>query len=312
MNKKILATILLLVATLAFAADKYISSSGDIVLKTATAKKVNLNDTLYTTQAGTVGIGVTPLANTKFSIKGNTDNSSQYNIQSVNNSGNQIMTLANNGELVVLRNGVSSFKVDASGNVGIGTASPGTLFEVKNGWPSIYHSDSSATAGYTIQHYTNTTGSTKATVGQYGVLQKTLNTRDGFFVVELANGEAPTEKFRINPDGSAILGTTRIVPKYSASVASGGSMTVPVPAVYICGVLSVISTKWDDATRNTRTVFVVSAVYGELSLVQSLATKSDGIGMAFTVTITTNVGIVITNNSPSTAQIFASFSGVAP
>ena len=59
MNKKILATILLLVATLAFAADKYISSSGDIVLKTATAKKVNLNDTLYTTQAGYVQVGTT-------------------------------------------------------------------------------------------------------------------------------------------------------------------------------------------------------------------------------------------------------------
>lgn len=33
MNKKILAVVLLLVATLAFAADKYISSSGNIILK---------------------------------------------------------------------------------------------------------------------------------------------------------------------------------------------------------------------------------------------------------------------------------------
>lgn len=44
-------------ATIAFAADKYISSSGDIILKTAMSKKVNLQDTLYTTQAGKVGIG---------------------------------------------------------------------------------------------------------------------------------------------------------------------------------------------------------------------------------------------------------------
>ena len=57
MNKKLSATILLLVATLAFAADKYISSSGNIVLKTAASKYVSLNDTLYTTQAGKVGIG---------------------------------------------------------------------------------------------------------------------------------------------------------------------------------------------------------------------------------------------------------------
>ena len=57
MNKKLLATILLLVASLAFAADKYISSSGDIVLKTAASMKVNLNDTLYTTQTSKVGVG---------------------------------------------------------------------------------------------------------------------------------------------------------------------------------------------------------------------------------------------------------------
>lgn len=54
---KILALIFLLVATLAFAvADKYISSSGDLVLKTAVSKKVNLNDTLYTTQDNKVGV----------------------------------------------------------------------------------------------------------------------------------------------------------------------------------------------------------------------------------------------------------------
>lgn len=51
---------LALVATIAFAAaDKYISSSGDIVLKTAASKKINLNDTLYTTQAGYVQVGTT-------------------------------------------------------------------------------------------------------------------------------------------------------------------------------------------------------------------------------------------------------------
>ena len=58
MNKKLLAVIFLLIATLAFAADKYISSSGNIVLKTAASKNVNLQDTLYTTQDGKVGIGI--------------------------------------------------------------------------------------------------------------------------------------------------------------------------------------------------------------------------------------------------------------
>jgi len=44
-------------ATVAFAADKYITSSGDVVIKTAVSQKVNLQDTLYTTQAGNVGVG---------------------------------------------------------------------------------------------------------------------------------------------------------------------------------------------------------------------------------------------------------------
>ena len=55
-------------ATIAFAADKYITSSGDVVIKTATSKKVNLQDTLYTTQAGLVGIGKIPT--TKLDVNG--------------------------------------------------------------------------------------------------------------------------------------------------------------------------------------------------------------------------------------------------
>jgi hypothetical protein len=58
-----LLVLVALVATALFAADKYISSSGDIILKTAAGKKVNLQDALYTTQAGNVGIGTTTPTN---------------------------------------------------------------------------------------------------------------------------------------------------------------------------------------------------------------------------------------------------------
>ena len=59
-------------ATIAFAAaDKYITSSGDVVIKTATSKKVNLQDTLYTTQAGKVGVGAANPAS-KFQVDGTT------------------------------------------------------------------------------------------------------------------------------------------------------------------------------------------------------------------------------------------------
>lgn len=61
--------IVALIATVAMAADKYISSSGNIVLKTATSKSVNLQDTLYTTQAGNVGVGTSTPAG-KFDVNG--------------------------------------------------------------------------------------------------------------------------------------------------------------------------------------------------------------------------------------------------
>jgi hypothetical protein len=54
-------------ATVAMAADKYISSSGNVVIKTATSKSVNLQDTLYTTQAGNVGVGTSTPAG-KFDV----------------------------------------------------------------------------------------------------------------------------------------------------------------------------------------------------------------------------------------------------
>jgi len=63
--------LLALLATMAFAvADKYISSSGDLILKTAVNKKVSLNDALYTTQAGNVGAGGVTAPQTKLETTG--------------------------------------------------------------------------------------------------------------------------------------------------------------------------------------------------------------------------------------------------
>ena len=42
MNKKILAAIFLLVATLAFAADKYVNSSGNLILDAGTGSYVKV------------------------------------------------------------------------------------------------------------------------------------------------------------------------------------------------------------------------------------------------------------------------------
>jgi hypothetical protein len=59
-------------ATVAFAAtaDKYISSSGNLVLKTGATKSVSLQDSLYTEQGGDVGIGISN-PDVKLHIKSN-------------------------------------------------------------------------------------------------------------------------------------------------------------------------------------------------------------------------------------------------
>jgi hypothetical protein len=57
--KYFIFVLLAITATIAFAAatDKYISSQGNIVIKTAASKTVGIQDSLYTKQTGEVGIG---------------------------------------------------------------------------------------------------------------------------------------------------------------------------------------------------------------------------------------------------------------
>lgn len=143
MNKKLLATIFLLVATLAFAAaDKYISSSGNIVLKTAATKNVNLQDSVYVKQTGEVGIG-TPNPATALHIyntgsetltleKGN--NAPSIGFKSNNSKAWSVsLTDTTSGKLGFYNNlyGASVLTLQQDGNVGIGTVSPSTTLNVK-------------------------------------------------------------------------------------------------------------------------------------------------------------------------------------
>lgn len=186
MNKKILATILLLVATLAFAADKYISSSGDIVLKTATAKKVNLNDTLYTTQAGYVQVGTTATqskvnigpgslwinANTtgdgiQFDIPGSGTPGKDYQI--ANTGVSDTMTFGGTGVSAATK----IYHNVSSGNVGIGGA-PSERLEVTRSdagiiqkWnDSMHDSVALSISGAEAKFYTLST--TKLSFGTHG------------------------------------------------------------------------------------------------------------------------------------------------
>jgi hypothetical protein len=116
-------------------------------------------------------------------------------------SGDFVVNLGNAGAPA------EKFRINNLGNVGIGTISPTDKLEVKDGFISTYHPNSSVGAGYLFNSYTNTTGSTKNTIGQMGVVQSASNVRAGDFVVNLSNAGAPAEKFRINNLGNVGIGT---------------------------------------------------------------------------------------------------------
>lgn len=153
-----LLAIIAMIATVAMAADKYISSSGNIVLKTATSKSVNLQDTLYTTQAGKVGIGLSnpsyplhvvgtgglglaysssatggvrlyPMSDTTGGLRFHTDSSCAGGAACF-----AFMTY--NGGYA------DRVVIDSSGNVGIGTSSPNNKLDLYDGIFEIEHTGS--------------------------------------------------------------------------------------------------------------------------------------------------------------------------
>jgi hypothetical protein len=94
------------------------------------------------------------------------------------------------------------------GNIGIGTTDPTDRLEVRDGFIATYHANASLGAGYAINFYTDTTGSTKNTIGSIGVVQSAAGVRSGAFVVNLGSASVPAEKFRIDKDGNVGVGTT--------------------------------------------------------------------------------------------------------
>jgi len=93
-------------------------------------------------------------------------------------------------------------------------------------------------------------------------------------------------------------------------VAPAGSTTLSLPYQYTAGFVSVIATRSSDAAINTRSMYVVSRIYGGNSQVSLISSQSEGVGVAFTVTITSLGGVVVTNNGGVDAQIFIAYSGI--
>jgi len=88
---------------------------------------------------------------------------------------------------------------------GVGVYTPSDAFEV-NGRIATYHASAAATAGWPLRFYTNTTGSTKNTIGEIQVLQQNTNMRTGYFALLLADAAAPAEVLRVTSEGKLGVG----------------------------------------------------------------------------------------------------------
>jgi len=148
-KKTILAVFLLSLASICFAANKYIYSSGNLTLGTASNYYVNLQNILYTTQTGYVGIG-TSIPTSLLQTNDTTAQTTTYtgvlhnvtatsSTSSINKVGMDIestgswsgTSAVNTGLVVNATGGTTNYAATFNGgNVGIGTSSPGYSLDV--------------------------------------------------------------------------------------------------------------------------------------------------------------------------------------
>lgn len=177
--------------------------------------------------------------------------------------------------------------LNGGGNVGIGTTSPTDKLEVQDGYISTYHANATQGAGYYIRSYTNTTGSTKATIGQFGVLQNTTNTRAGYFFIDLSNGGAPSEKLRLLPSGRLLVNTT--TDDGSSIIQANGNVTVNNILTVSNGTLGIV-------TSGAANRFVLQTNGINRFDANSTQTEiADQTGSTFLTIKSGNVGIVTTS-----------------
>ena len=121
----------------------------------------------------------------------------------------------------VTSSGLNAMTILNSGKIGIGTASPTEKLEVQDGFIGKGTTPSAAVgAGYAISSYTNTTGSTKNTIGIFGVSSRPPTHAKVILLSNLANDGAPTEVMRVNRAGAVGIGTT--TPGAALDVRSSG------------------------------------------------------------------------------------------
>ncbi|HET8781597.1 MAG TPA: hypothetical protein VFM63_04235 [Pyrinomonadaceae bacterium] len=133
-----------------------------------------------------------------------------------------------NGPIQIYTNNAERMRVDASGNVGIGTTSPGRKLEIlaaDGEAVRLYRNASNAGWGVNMKFaFNNSSGTQVDYAGLHGLIANaTAGAETGDFVLTTATSGTLTEKLRVTSAGSVGIGTAN--PSYKLHVVGGSINT---------------------------------------------------------------------------------------
>ena len=171
------------------------------------------------TNSGRVGIGSTAPGHT-LEVKGSfpdiaivDSDTTNDKFRILHNGGaTQLQVDPNNvsssSHLLVAVDGTERMRIDSSGNVGIGTASPGSKLEVTGGAVTLRNGASSFPDGISAPVIYGSTGGGSGTFNESGNLVLQSRSDAGSYNICMVTGDTPAERMRINSSGNVGIGST--------------------------------------------------------------------------------------------------------